>query len=435
MKRVLIITDLIQSSPRFPGISDYLRDFGWDATIVTPPLDQKESIQLSKHRLSGTSIVETTCYKRKRDLLHNIAASLSNKRELRSPIWKIGRSVYHRIRRIYELIVDQIYWFPDSDKHWVIPAVTACQKLIEKERFDALLSSSSPVTSHLVASILQERTGLPWMADFRDLWTQNHVYRFSRIRRLIERRLEIATLKGATTMLTVTPTFVEDLTRLHRGTPVAELRNGFDPRWYQELRTRVIDKFTITYTGRIYAGKQNPSLVLCALSDLISEGAIPEELVCLRFYGPLEISIDWEAESLGIGHIVDQYGMISRSAVAERQRESQLLLLFNWEDKRARGGIIMQKTFDYIGARRPILATGGHRGDLREDMLSQGRFGLYCPELMDVKNALRKWFSQYQELGYVPFKGCESFVEECSYPRRAKQLSHDLDLIAGAAPP
>jgi len=36
------------------------------------------------------------------------------------------------------------------------------------------ISSSPPVSTHLIASQLSKEQPIPWIADLRDLWTQNH---------------------------------------------------------------------------------------------------------------------------------------------------------------------------------------------------------------------------------------------------------------------
>ena len=54
-----------------------------------------------------------------------------------------------------------------------------------------------PTTSHIIAKELVKRKKIPWIADFRDLWTQNHYYTYSGIRHFFEKRLELDTVSSA----------------------------------------------------------------------------------------------------------------------------------------------------------------------------------------------------------------------------------------------
>jgi glycosyltransferase involved in cell wall biosynthesis len=60
--------------------------------------------------------------------------------------------------------------FPDSKKGWVSPAVRLGRKLLRENRYDVIISTSPPVSSHLVARQLASESKIPWVADFRDFW-------------------------------------------------------------------------------------------------------------------------------------------------------------------------------------------------------------------------------------------------------------------------
>lgn len=62
-------------------------------------------------------------------------------------------------------------FFPDSKRGWVRPAVRLGRTLIENYRHDVILSTSPPISSHLVGRQLAKDFSLPWVADFRDFWT------------------------------------------------------------------------------------------------------------------------------------------------------------------------------------------------------------------------------------------------------------------------
>lgn len=65
--------------------------------------------------------------------------------------------------------------FPDSKKGWVRPAVNLGRTLIENYRYDAIISTSPPISAHLIARKLAGEFKLPWLADFRDFWTMDRI--------------------------------------------------------------------------------------------------------------------------------------------------------------------------------------------------------------------------------------------------------------------
>ena len=79
----------------------------------------------------------------------------------------------------------------------------AGRNLLNNENFDAIISSSKPVTSHLIANDLKKEYEIPFIADMRDLWTQNHFYSFSRVRKFFDARLEKKVLNNADAIITV----------------------------------------------------------------------------------------------------------------------------------------------------------------------------------------------------------------------------------------
>ncbi len=62
-------------------------------------------------------------------------------------------------------------FFPDPKIGWVKPAVRLGRTIAENRRYEAIISTSPPISSHLVAESIAQEFSLPWIADFRDLWT------------------------------------------------------------------------------------------------------------------------------------------------------------------------------------------------------------------------------------------------------------------------
>jgi len=338
---------------------------------------------------------------------------------------------YSRIRPFLKSLYKyyrEIAHYPDSEKGWKPFAVKAGDELLQNEDVDAMISSSSPVTSHLIAKELKKKHTIPWVADFRDLWTQNHNYSYTILRKMFEKRLELKTLSVADTLVTVSPLWTEKLSMLHKGKKVYTITNGFDPEKMSNGKADLISKFTITYTGQIYTGKQDPSKILIALKDLISHGTINPKEVEVRFYGREDELLSKKIKEYRLSVVVKQYGLISRETSFEKQKESQLLLLLNWEEPQEKG-VIPAKIFEYFAAQRPIFATGGFGHDVVEDVLKEINSGTYCSTIEDIKNALKKYYLEYKSKGKVTYNRNTEEISKYSYQGMARKFAEILDSL------
>jgi len=324
----------------------------------------------------------------------------------------------------------EIVNYPDAEKGWRPFAVKSGSELLQKEDIDAMVSSSSPVTSHLIAKELKAKHEIPWIADLRDLWSQNHSYPYGRLRHFLDTRLELKTLASADALVTTSPTLAGQLKRLHRRAAVYSITNGFDPQEVNNPPAKLTDKFTITYTGTIYRGKQDPSRLFAALRDLISNGAVNPKDIEVRFYGPEDELLAKQIEEYGLSAIAKYYGIVPREIAFEKQRESQLLLLLNWnkswEDQRERGFYTL-KVFEYLAAQRPILAIGGFGNDVIESLLNETKAGIYCKTVEDIKNVLKESYVEYKQKGKISYSGGIEKIDKYSHREMARKFAEILE--------
>jgi len=315
--------------------------------------------------------------------------------------------------------------YPDEQKHWQPFGVETGYKLLQKEKFDALISSAGPVTAHLIAKELKERSGIPWIADFRDLWTQNHYYQYGMFRRRIERRLELKTLAKADALVTVSEPLAKKLGSLHYGKRVFVIPNGFDP---DDVKSAPLTKkFTITYTGQLYQGKRDPESLLRALYEMIGEGEIEKDTIEVRFFGPLQYWLDQEIKSYRLEEVVRQQGVVPREVALEKQRESQILLLLNWDDP-DECGVYTGKIFEYLAAKRPILALGGPDGVVSQ-LLQETGAGVHIKNVDALKQFLRNCYEEYQATGQVRYYGKEEQIEKYSHREMSRKFAEVLSEV------
>ncbi|MFC2044677.1 glycosyltransferase [Chloroflexota bacterium] len=302
----------------------------------------------------------------------------------------------------------------------------AGEKLLQQENIDAIISSSSPVTGHIIAKELKARYRTPWVADLRDLWSQNHNYSYSTLRRALDRRLELKTLSKADALVTVSQPWAEKLEALHKGKPIYSVTHGFDPAEVNNPPAKLMNKFAITYTGTIYSW-QDPSKIMLALKDLILGGIINPVEVEIRFYGGKCNWLDREIEQCGLSSTAKQYGMVPKQMALERQRESQLLLVLKWEEPKERG-TYTSKIFEYLGAGRPILATGGSE-DIVNRLLNETKAGTCASTVEDIKRNLAEMYGEYKLKGEVTYRGDKAEINKYSHREMARKYAEILDRL------
>ena len=430
MKKVLIIAHLFRASPRIPGLAKYLPEFGWQPIVLTPAIGKdpdsrfggppKDFVE-SGVRIVGTQYVDTF------DSLLIKKFGLNPVEGIEGHLKKqIGVTSKKSFVDFFLTLGREILWYPDRDKGWRKFAVKAGSELLQNEDIDAIISSSSPITSHIIANELKNKYKIPWVADLRDLWTQNHNYTYGPLRKMVDKRLELKTLLPADALVTVSPLWAEELRTLHKRELVHTITNGFDPDKMSKGQINLTSKFTITYTGNIYTEKQDTSKLLAALRDLISDGTINPTEVEVRFYGPKYGWLASEIEEYGLSAISNHYGLVPREISFEKQRESQLLLLLNWDDQRVRGWYPL-KVFEYLAAQRPILATGGSGDDVIRDILDETEAGVYAKDAEGTKDILGELYSEYKSKGEINYKGNIEKINKYSYREMAKKFAEVLD--------
>lgn len=434
MKRLLVIANLNHASPRIPGLLAYLPELGWEAAIVTPPLgvDAAERLGFPEGFLEKNEIVEAP-YKgdvfwfwRKVFSLMRFNAKESITEQLKERAGVSGqKSLVDAAMRWYQTV----FAYPDTERTWRRPALRAARGALESGRFDLILSSSPFPTVHLVAAELKGEFSLPWVADFRDTWTQNPVYQFNRLRKRLEEALERKTLLGADAFVTVSGPYAESLERLHKR-KVHVIPNGFHFRETGPLTPTRGNKFAVTYTGTIYSGKQDPVKFLAALKNLLDSGSIDRKDIDVGFYGRIDNHLRAETARCGLSDVVRQHGTVSRKESIAKQRASDALLFFNWEDS-VEAGLSFLKFYEYIAAKRPILACGGTGEDEIKSILDETGAGTYARTAGDIEAALSGLYKEFKRDGMTSYRGKSEAIEKYSYRERAKELVFVLSLAAG----
>jgi hypothetical protein len=187
-KRVLIITYYFPPRPgvaslRLRGLAKYLPEFGWEPVILTAALpgtpDKRFHVVQTHYPGDATALLKKRW---------GLSSNKGFQEQVGIPIMTRERrnSISSKLTRFHR----GIFIYPDDQKKWNPYAIKKGLKILQDGNVIALISSSGPATTHLIAKELKEKTGIPWIADLRDLWTQNHYYPYGMLRKWFERRLE-----------------------------------------------------------------------------------------------------------------------------------------------------------------------------------------------------------------------------------------------------
>ncbi len=316
-----------------------------------------------------------------------------------------------------------IFHWPDRHVGWYFPACRFGRELAAEWKPDVIYASAWPVTSLFVGATLSKEFSIPWIAELRDLWLDNHYYHVPVWRRWIDRIIERKLLTSAALLVTVSEPLA-DVLRRRFSRPTAVVLNGFDPLDIKESDNEGrSDVLTITYTGMIYPGRRDPRPLFEALKRM---GPLAKR-IRVRFIGRVLPGVQDMIESYGLEDCVEICAPVPYRDALKIQAQSDVLLLLMW-DSPEEMGVYTGKLFEYLGARRPILSLGLEQG-VAADLILQRGAGVVTKDPVRVALALRQWLAEKDAKGQV-----ESLDRSvCRGLSRQEQFDRLLPLIQSVA--
>jgi glycosyltransferase involved in cell wall biosynthesis len=334
----------------------YLPQFGWEPVVLTvsekadfPARDESLCAEIPK----GSRVFRTRIFEP-----YKLYRALTGKAE--GEAVDIATNTRGRRKGVGEAVSEWVrstFFIPDARRFWKGPAVRAGMKIIRNEKIDLIFSSAPPYTCHLIAGALKRKSGLPWIADFRDSWVGwlSAPKRWSLPRR-IDLRLEGSALSLADRLLAVSDGVRDDMVSRHADASSgkwATLPNGFDGTDFRDMVARPHSgKFVLTYTGSLY-GKRNPLVLLEAVRSLVSEKPELRNKLLFRFVGRADAS--YLTAFRDFGGMIETVPYVSHRESLQYLMDSSALLLII-DDAPASRSIATGKLYEYVGARKPILA-------------------------------------------------------------------------------
>ena len=419
------------ASKRTKGLVHYLPAMGWDVTLLTLPQDKNQQntaniihaeedlnfIQKFASRLSKSNNLNAS---------HNSSADSKYTEGFAISLgkWILDNKYLRNItRKIYRILFHKSSY---DGYEWFSSAVEVGRTALSKEKYDAILSTQCPISAHCVGRKLKQEFGLPWIADYRDLWSQWDLMqkRKSTSQREKEYQFECELIRTADVLTVVSEPWAVELKEQHHK-PVFVIPNGYDPAILNPGK-KLDEKFSILHSGVIYGRKRSPEYLYRAIRELIDEGTIDIDDISLDFYGPVEEGFEEDVYKYSLKECVNFHGLIPHQTLLEYQRQAQILLLLTADDP-IDVGCYPAKVFEYLAASRPILSYGYPKECVLSKLLSETSTGYHVLTYDAVKEKLKEWYGEWKEDGMVLYQGNMLEVEKYSHQGMARKFKSVLE--------
>ena len=431
MKKVLIIT---YYWPPAGGISvhrslkfaKYLPEFGWEPIVYTTENAQYPYLDDSNFK----DIHEkTTVIKRPIVEPFGIFKLLSGRKKDES----LNNIVHVRDRK-HRWIDDLGIWvrgnffIPDARSLWVRPSVKFLVKYLKENPVDAIFSDGPPHTNTRVATLVHQKTNIPFLADFQDPWTQVDYYPLMKLTSWADqrhKRMEQEAFEAASKITIASPSWKKDLESIGAKN-VDVLYWGFDEDDFQHIDYKLDSHFTITHAGLIGFDRL-PQVFFQALSELCNELSEFTKYLRIQLAGQIDYSVVESYQKNDLAPFVKNLGIINRDNTLQLIVSSQILLLLLNQALNAKGRV-PGKLFEYLKANRPILCLGPTDSDVAKIIKDTQRGNTFnYPDKEAIKQYVMKLFNAFLERRSAYLA---SNIDKYSVKNQTKILSSYLSKIS-----
>lgn len=400
MKKVLIITYYWPPSAgsgvqRWVKFAKYLPQFGWEPVIFTP---ENPDFGVKDHTLlndisSDMEIIKFPIWEP-----YQLQRRLLGKDENFEPATALEKPQKGFFDHLSIWVRGNLL-IPDPRVFWVRPSTNFLIDTIKTNQIDAVITTGPPHSLHMIGMKLKEKTGVKWLADFRDPWSKWELLDTLHMTSWAKRRhrsLEARILSNADKIVTISPRFEQDFRSLGaRKTSV--ITNGFDPDDFRDAENIApAGKFLISHIGTI-DDLRDPRPFLTALKALLPAHQQLQKDIEVLFVGQVSPKLIEEVEKdLELSQVVTIRPYVPHSEVFKLYKRSSVLLLVLANATNAEGNV-PGKLFEYLAAQRPVLAIGKVEGD-SSSIIRDANAGTTCePEnITAIEEAIMLFYNNFK---------------------------------------
>jgi len=397
-KKVLVITYYWPPAAgsgvqRFLKFCKYFREFGWEPIVLTVNNGSYSAIDDTLERDIPDGL---TVYKTKTFEPFSVYNKLRGKKGNTIPVALIGIKENKGWLHKLSLYLRANLFIPDARKGWKPFALKAVNNIMQNHKISVVITTGPPQSTHLIGQEIKKKYKLPWLADFRDPWTNVFYNRFFPRNKATERKdkiLEDRVLMEADAVTVVSEGLVKEFG--DRAQNIEVIYNGYDEDDFSDKSLSQTEKFTLGYIGNFIAS-QNIPLLWKAISELKEEVEGFNDNFRFELAGNIDSSIVHDVRNnFNLDSLLDIVGYLSHKEAVDRMLNINLLIFSIPKDKN-NALIITGKLFEYIASRTPILSIGPVNGNAADILYKASRDQMLDYEDKDaIKNLLVKQYKTW----------------------------------------
>ena len=325
----------------------YLREFGWNPIILCPEpgayqfFDNSLEKELNEIDLDIYRVEGKTPF-------HILGKQKRSTGLITGSLAKLLRSFSKKI------------YFPDNKKGWIEPAVKKGKEIIDNTSIDLIFSTAPPFSNHVIANKLSSYSDIPFVVDYRELFSGNHFDAKESTSRITKKlKLESNWLIRSSGVITLDEFAQTQISKIveEKAINAKVIPHGFDSEDFNNISNPSLEyqegKFNWLYSGLFYETNQ-PDIFFKALLIAFKNEPELKEDIHLHFQGGLDSRIESLIRKYDLENKISDYGYVSHQvSVANIMKADILWMISNFSEnlKQIKTG----KLFEYIGTEKPIL--------------------------------------------------------------------------------
>ena len=401
---------------RWLRFANHLCDLGWDVHVFTfknpkYPIREKSSLEIINpkikvNKIKGFEFPKFMTSPSENILFNNYYSDYSSTQSY----------MYDQVARKFIYTLRELFLFPDARRFLINPSYKFLKNYFRKHNLNHLITTGPPHSMHLAGMKLKKDSGIKWIADFRDPWSnfiQNKLLNKLDLTIKKHEKAEADVLKNCDGVFTTSESLKSKFSIKNKNSYYVP--SGFE----KEIESTDHNKFRIIYAGSMKE-IQNPKNLWLALHDLIKSDEKFKDLLEIILIGNIERRV---INSIEFKKIRDRkiLSYMSKKQLDDEISKSQLQVVcsVNYPDS---DDIVPGKFFHYLSSKKNILGISNKGSDL-EKIINETKSGMSFDydNYEDLKNYIYKCYQVFLK-GVKPKKELDEKYLSINIAKKIEQI-------------